>query len=323
MSPLWRRAALTSVASVAIGVAEWRRPDLPFRIGIRMTEYPVAACDFMAARGIRGRGFNQFYLGGYMLHRFWPDRGRLPFMDIHQAGTPADRYTYSFATHDRRAWRDLDDRHHFDYVVLRRNPYAGDQLLDFLDADTMFASVFQDDGAALFVRRRGPLAAIAETSRYQELPAGPAALAAMGQAVVSDAGMRARVIRELEFEVASSSYHAGALVRLANLAMVEARLDEARALLERALRDDPRAPLAHERLALLALAESRPQEALRELNLERRRGGRFRGYDFRSAQAYQMLGDLGRARAAYRRAVQHDPGNQQAWDSLQATGRQQ
>ena len=33
-----------------------------------------AACDWIAAHGVRGRAFNQFFFGGYLLHRFWPER---------------------------------------------------------------------------------------------------------------------------------------------------------------------------------------------------------------------------------------------------------
>jgi hypothetical protein len=67
------------------------------RLGIRPDDRhePVAACDFMEKHGVRGRGFNDFFLGGYMLWRFWPDRGRLPWIDIHPEDRPAlERLAY-------------------------------------------------------------------------------------------------------------------------------------------------------------------------------------------------------------------------------------
>jgi tetratricopeptide (TPR) repeat protein len=319
--PAWSRAVLSGAACVVVGIAEWSRSDLPLGIGIRMREYPVAACDFIAAHGIEGRGFNQFYLGGYLLHRFWPDRGWLPFMDIHQAGTPKDRYTYAFALQNPRAWRDLDDRYRFDYAVLRRLAYPGDQLLDILDADTSFARVFQDDAAALYVRRSGALAVIAESLAYRALPAGTQGMTAIGQAVATDPRIRSAVRRELEREVAESPYRAAALVRLGNLALLEGNGREAHERYAEAIRIDPFTPHAHERLGLLALAEGRPRDALRELALERRLSGRSPGYDLRVGQAYQMLGDRRRARSHYREEWRRDPGNQEALDSLRVVKR--
>jgi len=55
------------------------------------------AGDFIARNGIRGRFFNHFELGGYLLWRFWPERDRLPFMDVHQAGTRRERSAYTQA----------------------------------------------------------------------------------------------------------------------------------------------------------------------------------------------------------------------------------
>src|SRR5262249_45980175 len=102
------RAGLTSLACLLVGVLDWRRPEFPIGIGLKASEYPIAACDFMAREGVRGRGFNHFYLGGYLLQRFWPERDRLPFIDIHQTGTREDRDLYALAMSDAQAWRELD-----------------------------------------------------------------------------------------------------------------------------------------------------------------------------------------------------------------------
>ena len=314
------RAVLATSACVLMGLPEWSRPDLPFGVGIRMQEFPVAACDFIAAHGIEGRIFNQFYFGGYLLHRFWPDRGRLPFIDTHQAGTPSLRAAYSRALLDERAWHDLDLRYRFDVVVLRRFPYPGDRLLDFLDADTTFALVFLDDAAALYARREGALRELATTSAYRVLPAGPLATSRLSAAVVEDSSLARRVERELGREAASSPYCATALLRLGNLAAVRGDYARGRALLGRALDSDPRAPHVHERLGLIALADGRAREALRELEREHSLYGWFRGYGLRTGQAYRLLGDPGRARARYRAEIARDPGNQEALDSLRALG---
>ena len=314
-SPAWARAGLAMATSVSLGIVEWRRADLPLGIGIRMSEYPVAACDFMAREGVQGRGFNPFYFGGYMLHRFWPERSRLPFMDIHQAGTPQDRETYARSLVDPLAWRELDARHRFDYVLLRRQPYAGDRVLEVVDADTAFALVFMDDAAALYVRRSGSLGAATRQS-YRELPAGTARLGALGAAALADSSRRARVLAELAREASGSRWNSLALGRLGSLELAGGDLAGARQHLRGALSANPRAPRAHERLGLIALAEGHPREALREFEAERRLHGLLPAAETQVGRAWQALGDRARARRHYARAVALDPGNAAARDSL-------
>lgn len=292
----WSRAGLAASTCVLVGVAEWRRPDLPLGVGIRWSEYPVAACDFMEREGVRGHGFNEFFLGGYLLHRFWPDPGRLPFMDIHQTGTREDRDTYAFALTDERAWRDLDRRRRFDYALLRRVPYAGGRLIDFLDADSSFAIVFMDDAAALYARRDGPLAVLAARLAYREVPAGTGRLGVLGSAVLADPARRARVTAELEREAAGSRFDALALGRLGSLELATGDRARARAHLLAALAVDPRSPRAHERLGWIALASGDPRGALREFEDERRMNGRFPRYDLGVAEARDSLASFGRGR---------------------------
>jgi hypothetical protein len=319
-SPAWSRAGLAMAACGLSGVVEWRRPELPLGVGLRMTEYPVVACDVMAREGIGGRGFNPFFFGGYMVYRFWPDRSRLPFMDIHQAGTRADRDAYARTLTDPDSWRVLDARHHFDYVLLRRQPYAGDRVLEVVDADSAFALVFMDDAAALYVRRDGPLRAVAERLAYRELPAGTARLGSLGALALSDSLRRAAILAELAREATESPYHALALGRLGSLELALGDRARARAHLLGALAVDPRAARAHERLGALALAEGRPREAITELESERRLNGLVAAAELQLGRAWQAEGDAARARQHYARAVGLDPGNAVARDSLAGAG---
>lgn len=319
-SPAWSRAGIAMAACGLSGVVEWRRPELPLGVGIRMSEYPVVACDVMEREGIRGRGFNPFFLGGYMLYRFWPDRSRLPFMDIHQAGTREDRDTYARTLVDPGAWRTLDLRHHFDYVLLRRQPYTGDRVLEVVDADSAFALVFMDDAAALYVRREGPLRAVAERLAYRELPAGTSRLGSLGAAALTDSLRRRAILAELAREASESPFHALALGRLGSLELTIGDRERAREHLLGALAVDPRAPRAHERLGALALAAGNPREALAELETERRLNALAPAAEVQVGRAWQALGDRSRARRHYLRALALDPGNAVARDSLAGIG---
>src|SRR5678816_2972117 len=124
-----------------------------FGFGLDLRRYPVAACDFMAREGVRGRIYNAFFHGGYLLWRFWPDRGRLPFMDIHQSGTRADRDGQAYAKGSEPAWRTLDTARRFEIFLGPRYEVTDGEFLDRRDRDSTWALVFVDDAVALYVRR--------------------------------------------------------------------------------------------------------------------------------------------------------------------------
>src|SRR5262245_46790699 len=233
-------------------------------MGIDYSQFPVRACDFLASSGVAGKGFNEFFLGGYMLWRFWPDRERLPFMDVHQTGTKEDRLLVVQARTTDAAWRELDRRRQFDYALVNRRAVpSADHLLDFLDADSTWALVFLDDAAAVYVKRGGGDAALAE-SAYREIPAGRARWTALAPACARDAALRARVAAELERQAAGSPYDATAHARLGDLKIVEGRLDQAREHLRRVVEVDPFIPRVREKLGLIALAGGDAREALRQ-----------------------------------------------------------
>src|SRR5262249_54445376 len=151
-----------------------------FGFGWEHRFYPERACDWIEQHGVRGRAFNSFLFGGYLLHRFYPDPGRLPFMDIHQAGPKEIRYLYAFALQDSTAWRVLDQRYRFDWVLLPG--VQGTPLLaNFLDADSAWTLAFVDDNAVLWLRRAGSCAALAREHAYRFIPGGTAAIGPLGE----------------------------------------------------------------------------------------------------------------------------------------------
>lgn len=312
------RAGLLAALLALLAWTDARRIDPRAGVGIDDTHYPVRACDFIRDQGIRGHGFNNFEYGGYQAWRFWPDRTRLPFIDVHQAGTTLDRRLYVGAFGSAEGWRAIDDRYHFDYLLLTRAPITAVGLPDILDADSTWALVFLDDAATVHVRRDGPLADIARRFRYRYLPAGQARAAPLGEAARRDTVLREAVRAELERAAASSPWNAGALSLLANMAIEEGRYDDARDLLGRGLRLMPGLGRAHERLGLIALEERRSRDALREFQREESLKPRRSSTAVLIGRSWQQIGDRRRARDAYRRAAGLDPGNREAQDSLRA-----
>jgi Flp pilus assembly protein TadD len=315
------RAGLTAAACLALCIPEWVRPDSAMRpgIGIDLARYPIAACDFIAAHDIRGRAFNHFNLGGYMLWRFWPDRGRLPFMNIHPEDSPPEiRALYVAVFSDSQRWSDVDGRYRFDFVLLARRQLGDDRLYDHLDADSSWSLVFADDAAVLYLRRDGAMAAAARRLAYRVVPAGRGRLAALRAAWVDDDTLRARARAELERQVASSPFDATALCLQADLALTEGRFADARASLEHALRTAPRTPRAHERLGMVAMWESDPLRATAEFERERRLFGPRAALEIELGFARQSMGDREGAREHYRAALQIEPANVRARALLKA-----
>ena len=300
----WAAAALAASACVLVSLPEWSRERPLFGIGMDGRRVPAAACDFVAAHDVRGRCFNPFYFGGYLLWRFWPEEDRLPFMDIHQSGTREERERYVRAHVYPDGWRELDRRYRFDWVVLdaAQHALAWDPLRDRLDLDPAFALVFRDDAAALYVRREGRHAALAERLGFRCVPGGDALLPAFGRAAQADTAFRAAARAELERRIASSPWSAEARSLMANLEFLDRDIAAARAQLEAALEVDPRLFGAHERLALIAMQQGRVNDAIRELEAELELGPGSPLLARRLAEAYQRAGRMDEAREWYRKA---------------------
>jgi len=260
LAPAWTRAALAGALAAGALALEWTNPLATPGFGIEPPWRPLAACDFIERHGIRGRAYNHYEFGGYLLYRFHPQRDRLPFMDIHQTGTREDRHLAAMAMADAGSWAALDRRYRFDWVIFNRYRAGQDRSTDILDADTSFALVFVDDVAAVYVRRSGPLAAVADSFGYRRMRAGLESAPALA-ALAADSLGRPALRRELERLRAESPFHATALSHEANMLFREGRLAEARVALRGALAIDSRFPFADARLAEVALALGRRAEA--------------------------------------------------------------
>jgi len=325
--PAWTRpaavrAGLTAVLFAGIAAWEFARVELPIGVSLDDTRYPIRAADVIRDWGIRGRGYNDSYLGGYLAWRFWPEKDRLPFMTgTPEAATREDRTLTTLAARQQGAWEQLDAKYRFDYAVLNRRYDTGaGEILDYLDADSAWALVFFDDAAAVFVRRTGPLAAVADAHAYRWLAAGTRTMPQRFDRAIADPASRQALIDELERASRESPYDSRTQEILARLAFGEGRLDDARRHLERAARVSPLTVRLHERLGMIALAQGRPHDALEEFQRERRNRTTSRGLEVQFGRAYQALGDRGRAVQHYRAELRLDPGNDSARDSLAALG---
>jgi tetratricopeptide (TPR) repeat protein len=272
----------------------------------------------MEARDVRGRGFNPFYMGGYMLWRFWPDKTRLPFMDIHQSGTRLERERYVNMFMRPNGWFQLQQQYAFDYVLLdaAQDPRLGDRSRDVLDSDTTFTLVFRDDAAALYVNRNGHLGTLAAREGYRYVPGGEGRLAMLGRACEADSSIRGATRAELERMLESSVLDSRARSMIANLDLIDGRFDDARAQLETALSIDPDMFAGHERLGIIAMQEERWEDAVRELELERAGTGGSPALSARLARAWQAVGNVEKSRKYYGEVFNMAPTDPALLDSI-------
>jgi len=245
-------ALLTRVAAAAacvvICVPEWLRPELQMGLGVDPLAAPEGACRFIERTGVRGRFFNHFELSGLLLWHFWPQRDRLPFMDIHQSGSSTERLLYTACMSDGRVWPAMAAKYAFDVALIRRVHARGDRMLDFLDADSTWSMVFVDDVAAVYLRRDGPFAGVARDQAYHVVSGGLAKLAALEPVLASDSTRRAAFRAELERAAATSDANSSIRSVLATLDLVENRPDSAIVELRRARAVDPLLPHFDDRL---------------------------------------------------------------------------
>ena len=312
------RATLVACGCLLLVWPTLTQPAVGFGYGERAAVQPVRACDWIAEHDVRGRAFNVFSFGGYMLWRFYPDPGRLPFMDIHQAGTKDIRYVYAYAMQDSNAWHELDRRFKPDYVMLPRVLAGQPDLADFLDADSTWALVFADDAAALWLRRGGSGDSLARRYAFRHVPGGTLALNALGEQAATDSLARAAIRREFERAVASSPWNARAQVVLGNLDLLDGRYDAARGRYAEAVRQQPLESGLHERLGTAQLLTGHAAEALTAFRDERGLSPAWPEADLREGQALAALGRMAEARRAYERSFRRVPALTEARDSLAA-----
>ena len=286
----WVRGILVLSPVVALWAVEIERTRPPLGTAVYWPRLPVRACDFMAEHHVEGRGYNMFWHGGYLLWRFWPDRGRLPFMDIHQTGSRADRDLQVLSLQDSSAWSQLDRRYQFDWVLLPSRTGTTQDLLHHLEGDTTrWALVFADDAASLLLRRGGRSSEIAHRLGYRAVRLDNIGFVELGRRILADSSLRVRLGSELDRCIGASRWSSRALSLRSTIALAEQRWSDARRDLEAALAVDPSLEKAHDRLAYALLMGGNPRGALEQIGCARRLGSSGPFIETLASQAQDMI----------------------------------
>ena len=177
-----RRANLLAVVAVSVlALSLVIAPQPHFGIGIAVDYYPDSACSFLDAEDLpKGQLYNDVRFGGYLIHRYGPERQ--VFQDdrneIHEPLLL--RIWKILRSSDVSAWSELLAGYSADTALVRYHPPisvtdpAGNDLglrgfstLWFPERD--WALVYWDDVAMVFVRRHTAPASLLERHEYQVL----------------------------------------------------------------------------------------------------------------------------------------------------------
>lgn len=163
-------ASAVALALVFLSLAAWFvvngypfRPASrrPFGFGVGRN-IPVAAADYVQARGLEGNVFNSYAAGAYLVYRFHP-RVRVA-MDSRNDVYGADLYAaYNRALVDEEALRAMLERIDASFIFLEwtRTP-ATIALARHLG----WVMIYFDDTAVVLVRNGGPFAGLADRDGY-------------------------------------------------------------------------------------------------------------------------------------------------------------
>jgi protein-S-isoprenylcysteine O-methyltransferase Ste14 len=152
-SPLAGGLVLTSVVALGLAVLETAHPrDLLAEPAVRERS-PVAAAAWIEGAGLKGRMFNPYNWGGFLLwrlpaHRVLIDSRMLPYRDLF-----LDAYLPIYLGNP--GWRAKLAQLGPDWAIVERSEARG-RLAALLRVDPAWRLVHADDLALVFVRRGGP-----------------------------------------------------------------------------------------------------------------------------------------------------------------------
>ncbi len=148
-------------------------------LGIQPDRFPEKAADFVAARMPDARLYNDTAFGGYLIHRGYPQRR--VFIDGRNEVHASLLKEIAASLDDGRRWQSLLSRHQIEAALVSyrhepietRDAVTGAVSMSSWSAlhfpRPAWALVYWDDVAMVFVRREGPLGALAGSLEYRHI----------------------------------------------------------------------------------------------------------------------------------------------------------
>lgn len=151
-------ATVATLLATGAGLLAVESP-LPWpHIGLQRHHQPEGALSFVREHQLKGRVFNEFQHGGYLIFHLWPDTqvfvdGRNDWIFTPEELTAANR-----ALSNPDALEELRQRYGFDWLFLANRP--DDRQRMHLDQSSRWALVFASEAALIYVDTLGSYAAL-------------------------------------------------------------------------------------------------------------------------------------------------------------------
>ncbi|MEI8229918.1 MAG: tetratricopeptide repeat protein [Candidatus Peregrinibacteria bacterium] len=133
----------------------------------------AGAAEFVDREGITGNMFNTYGIGGYLIHRFSPDRK--VFIDGRNVDYGYDFMEAAFlAGHTAQQWKVIEDRYKIDYALVDYDAIKQPQWLSYshvLEADSTWPMVYIDDWTAVYVKNLPKNQSVIKRDQYKFLTA--------------------------------------------------------------------------------------------------------------------------------------------------------
>ena len=268
------------------------------------------AVDFLEREHINGKMFNTYGIGGYLIHRGYPDPARKVFIDGRNVdyGFSMMNQTY-LAGIDPVQWQKLSDQYGFTYAVIDyfSNKDQKKNLLrysQFLDKDPQWSLVYFDDWVAIYLKKA---------------PENQAKIDHLGFHLITATNMEFKTVidalpasqfpaleQELKRAITDSPRSIKARIMLAKLFVRQNRLDEAQVVAQDAAIAQPNSPEPHALFAAIFVMQKQWKTAADELSTTLQLAGTdYPDIDYAFvAQVFAQAGRLSEAKGYARRAGQ-------------------
>ncbi len=168
LSPRGGFVASCGVGAAMLALVPWtvfNSPVYAFGIGPKEGAFPEGALRFLDDQGIRGRMFNSYGFGGYII---WRGGGRQVFIDgrYRRLYTPGEYGEYKGIMESAAAWGEAERKYGFDHALVEYDLLSR-RFPDHLLANPDWALVYWDNQSLVFVRRTPERAGMIASHEYR------------------------------------------------------------------------------------------------------------------------------------------------------------
>lgn len=225
------------------------------------------AYDFLERVEVTGKMFNTYGIGGYLIHRGYPDRK--VFIDGRNVDYGMDFMTRTYAAGvNEQHWKSLVERYGVTYAVVDYDAIREKDRLPYsshLDVNPDWSLVYLDDWVAVYLKQTPSNQPIIDGFRYTLLTATD--LQFRSDFAHIPASKRDDLVRELQRVREDNPEGVKATLALAKLALGDSRFDDATLLAKEAMRVRPFAPEPYALLGAVAVAQARWDDAAQSYDM--------------------------------------------------------